>query len=333
MSQIKKSGFTLIELLVVISIIALLLGILVPVLGAAKKNANIMKDSANLRNIHAAMATFGTANKDFFPGLTSKGTFAGWDTSSATTATGGVQADFIGKYYAAQTNALTATQAQVSARGIGATSDYAQAVILDEGATTGEQWVSTGETSVTGGNVPMGIPVLIPKPPLAGGTPTTDSNDTGLINYQNNSHAQLAYGSPTLTKEWKSNQNQNAVVFGTRIIGSTDAAFDTSATESFNSVWTDFQSGAFKGSVVRGDTSSTVENFKRQSNIRETFGTLKYGSLAGTYSPVSTADMVGPYGHVDLFIGSMNYGTTTATFGAGTTAGVFDTVQIASPLN
>ena len=332
MSQSKKSGFTLIELLVVISIIALLLGILVPVLGAAKKNANIMKEGANLRNIHAAMATYGTGNKDFFPGLTSGGKYAGWDTSSATSGTGGVAASFIGKYFAAPTNALSGTEAVVD--NIAATSDYAQAVILDEAATTGEQWISTGETNVTGGNTALASPTAPAKAPLAGGTPATTSNDTGLVDFHSNSFAVLAYGSSTLKSEWKSNQNQQAAVLATRLMGNAaDGVFGTTATGSFNSVWTDFQSGAFKGSVVRGDTSSTVENFKRQSNIRETFGTLKYGSLAGTYSPVSTADMVGPYGHVDLFIGSMNYGTTTATFGAGTTAGVFDTVQIASPLN
>lgn len=329
MSQSKKSGFTLIELLVVISIIALLLGILVPVLGAAKKNANIMKEGANLRNIHAALSTYGTANKDFFPGLTSTGKYAGWDTSSATSGTGGSAQPFIGKFYAAPTNALSGTEAV--ANNIAATSDYAQAVILDEAATTGDQWVSTGETNVTGGNTALASPMAPAKAPLSGGTPATTSNDTGLVDFHNNSYAQLAYGSSTLKSEWKSNQNQMAAVFATRLIGNTaDGGFDANASESFNTVWTDFQSGAFKGSIVRGDTSSSVENFKRQANIRETFGTLKYGALAGTYAPTASNTVVGPFGSVANSDGAVTNGTGAGNFGAAVTTGVFTTVQIGS---
>lgn len=56
-------GFTLIELLVVISIIALLISILLPALGAAREQAKRTKCLANLRSTTTAAFTFAVDNK------------------------------------------------------------------------------------------------------------------------------------------------------------------------------------------------------------------------------------------------------------------------------
>ncbi len=70
----KIQAFTLIELLVVISIIALLIAILLPALGAARKSARQMRNSANLRSLHQAMMIYGQDNKGYYTGLNSDGT-------------------------------------------------------------------------------------------------------------------------------------------------------------------------------------------------------------------------------------------------------------------
>ncbi|MEQ9460600.1 MAG: prepilin-type N-terminal cleavage/methylation domain-containing protein [Phycisphaeraceae bacterium] len=71
------AGFTLIELLVVISIIALLIGILLPALGAARETARALGGMANARSLGQAVYTYTIDNRDHYISYQSHG-FGGW---------------------------------------------------------------------------------------------------------------------------------------------------------------------------------------------------------------------------------------------------------------
>jgi len=62
-----KHGFTLIELLVVISITALLMGILLPVMGKARLQAKVIAVNAELRDIGLAIELYSSDNNDKYP--------------------------------------------------------------------------------------------------------------------------------------------------------------------------------------------------------------------------------------------------------------------------
>ena len=62
-----RRGFTLIELLVVISIIAVLMGILLPALAAARRRAQLTQCASNLRSLMQATTAYSADSNSFLP--------------------------------------------------------------------------------------------------------------------------------------------------------------------------------------------------------------------------------------------------------------------------
>lgn len=63
----RNRGFTLIELLVVMAIIALLVGLLLPALNSARRQARLIKDGTQIQQIHKAWVSYSVEAKGLLP--------------------------------------------------------------------------------------------------------------------------------------------------------------------------------------------------------------------------------------------------------------------------
>ncbi|MAA51734.1 MAG: hypothetical protein CMJ41_01560 [Phycisphaerae bacterium] len=90
MVRIRNRGFTLVELLVVISIIALLVGILLPAISRARDNAQIGQAKSNIRNVHTAHNMYSNDNNNVLwtgtPSNLASGPDGSWTGLQASTA-------------------------------------------------------------------------------------------------------------------------------------------------------------------------------------------------------------------------------------------------------
>jgi len=235
----RRRAFSLVELLVVISIIALLIGILVPALAAVRGNAKKLQNSANLTNLHQASVLFADQNRGWYSGLTSAGTFI---------TSGGTPAEF------PDSGSFDYFVGSPLSTGRGLPVRYA--LLLSGDFIDRESIVSPEDDEAE---------------ILAGPGEVLLASAAGGPSYSYSMLNMIQSASPTANEldryaEWRNTNNPEAIVFSDRNTGA-------NTTTTVSSLWTRTDSGNWEGHVVFNN--GTVEYLQDQfADTRYSDGTF-----------------------------------------------------------
>ncbi|MEM1186143.1 MAG: prepilin-type N-terminal cleavage/methylation domain-containing protein [Planctomycetota bacterium] len=274
--QAKNAGFTLIELLVVISIIALLIGILLPALGKARTAARKLQNSTSIRSMYQGASVFGNANRDWFPGLNRRGLVVGRDASNGFSGSvddlpivGVDGASFQGwgggNDPERQTGSSAATCLAIMLNG----EFVSPEILLSPGDVDGE--IAPGGGSLDGFNFPLGqLDTFGPSGPDESDsrTPNFSYALSHLLPDETATNPLLAGVAAKLNRvhgarrqDWSNTTNFQAVFAADRVV------------RNGGSIWTDsrLENAEWEGSIGRGDGSVT---FEKSSRFLQQYGAL-----------------------------------------------------------
>ncbi|MEO1237097.1 MAG: prepilin-type N-terminal cleavage/methylation domain-containing protein [Planctomycetota bacterium] len=257
-------GFTLIELLVVISIIALLIGLLLPALSAARTTARQLRNSTQLRGIHQACVAWAGENDELYPGVV---------TISRNSADAFVDDADVETY--------TVPFAAEAAR-IGAHVNARFALLLEKNFVTPEYLISPAELST-------GRTEWVPDPVAVYGAELNENQNffsyalPELIN-QGGSEGPNATAFIRL-QEWSLNLNSRAIIASDRLLGPVPGSVQPGAPDTHNSLW-DPEPDGWEGTIVFNDNSTSFVNDSRVANVA-------YGNSSGFINPENIFGRIG----------------------------------------